>query len=330
MIIVILLFCLLIVLVTYNDNSSKDLMLTDNDAIYSLNEPYIYPVVPGMEEWEKLTNHAQKIDVCYVDPDLLRKMTTYALVETVVTYPLFVDAVVYDSFDMGLDMVSKQFAGIDELLNRQDAYANLVLYVSENQSEDNKDNIYVLNAIKLIKYFEEKGLNISKSLAYYSTSVLTPNNSSVQVYVGFTWSDWNTDYNTEDVYNTYLSSAYSNVTELYPHSLDPAYNCHSYAWYQQSSNNVWMADPGLYMSDGSYSASYPLSGRKITYTYTGSNTNTLEHSGVVSLVGSSPDSTYVTSKWGVHGLFYHRLTDCPYYHVEQQEVKTSISYWKLN
>ena len=96
-------------------------------------------------------------------------MTTYALVETVVTYPLFVDAVVYDSFDMGLDMVSKQFAGIDELLNRQDAYANLVLYVSENQSEDNKDNIYVLNAIKLIKYFEEKGLNISKSLAYYST-----------------------------------------------------------------------------------------------------------------------------------------------------------------
>ncbi len=168
-IIVILLFCLLIVLVTYNDNSSKDLMLTDNDAIYSLNEPYIYPVVPGMEEWEKLTNHAQKIDVCYVDPDLLRKMTTYALVETVVTYPLFVDAVVYDSFDMGLDMVSKQFAGIDELLNRQDAYANLVLYVSENQSEDNKDNIYVLNAIELIKYFEEKGLNISKSLAYYST-----------------------------------------------------------------------------------------------------------------------------------------------------------------
>ena len=168
-VIIVLLFGLLLALVTFNDNSTQGFMHKDSDTIYSINEPYKYPVVPGMDEWKKLTNHAQKIDACYVDPDLLRKMTTYALVETVVTYPLFVDAVVYDSFDMGLDMVSKQFAGIDELLNRQDAYANLVLYVSENQSEDNKDNIYVLNAIKLIKYFEEKGLNISKSLAYYST-----------------------------------------------------------------------------------------------------------------------------------------------------------------
>ena len=176
-VIVVLLFCILIAFINYNDNSSPELTLTDNDNEYSLDEPYKYPVIPGMEEWDKLTNHEQKIEVCYVNPDLLSRMTTYALTETVVTYPLFVDAVVYDSFEIGLDMLSKQFAGIDELLNRQDAYENLLLYISKNQSLDNKENIYVLNEKKLVKYFEEKGKNINKSLTYYPTSIGNLTNS---------------------------------------------------------------------------------------------------------------------------------------------------------
>lgn len=95
------------------------------------------------------------------------------------------------------------------------------------------------------------------------------------------------------------------------------YNCHSYAWYQQSpSNPYWIGlvnptDEDPYWSDGSYylvargdarSGSLPptvKTGDKVSYVNS-------EHSAVVHYSGA------FISKWGPGPLMIHLPEDCPY------------------
>lgn len=86
------------------------------------------------------------------------------------------------------------------------------------------------------------------------------------------------------------------------------YDCHSYAWYDQStSNNRWInnGDQSIYWEDTSYiQVSYAVGGAKISYT------NELHSAIFVS--GSSPFSGYCRSKWGQGPLMYHPCTVTPY------------------
>ncbi len=88
------------------------------------------------------------------------------------------------------------------------------------------------------------------------------------------------------------------------------YNCHSYAWYQQStSNDKWINDPSAYWKDGSYKrTSVAAANRKMTY-FSNSN-NALQHSAVINSVSGS--TITVTSKWGQCGLYKHNATYSPY------------------
>ena len=106
------------------------------------------------------------------------------------------------------------------------------------------------------------------------------------------------------------------------------YNCHSYAWHDQSpENNVWLINPFPYMTDGSYlNAGSAAAGRKVFYRNTGSEVGTDgktlgDHSGIVKSVGST---IMVTSKWGEYGLYEHTIYDCPY-----AGNRTTYSYWSL-
>ena len=110
----------------------KDADTTDNTATveYEITEAYQYPIVPGTEEWKNLEDMPAKIEATHVDPEILRKMTTPALVETVVTYPLFVCVQAYETLDIGIKEVSEYFKGIDELLNRNDAREEILNYIN--------------------------------------------------------------------------------------------------------------------------------------------------------------------------------------------------------
>lgn len=111
------------------------------------------------------------------------------------------------------------------------------------------------------------------------------------------------------------------VTTNYPSSTRLAtstskYNCHSYAWYLQStSNSYWMDNPSAYWSDGSYTSGTKAVGSKITYT----QSNSVTHSGIVSTLYSGAslinfvDLVDVTSKWGEMGLYKHKGNSCPYW-----------------
>lgn len=97
------------------------------------------------------------------------------------------------------------------------------------------------------------------------------------------------------------------------------YNCHSYAWYKQSTSNPYWIDnaPDVYMEDGSYTSvsGTPKSGYKAYY-------NSGEHSGVVAGIRrvKGEQVIMIRSKWGATGLYIHRSDDSPY--------SSSIEYYK--
>ena len=71
------------------------------------------------------------------------------------------------------------------------------------------------------------------------------------------------------------------MARLYPNAIrrksaTKRYNCHSYAWHDQSpENNVWLINPFPYMTDGSYlNAGSAAAGRKVFYRNTGSEVGT--------------------------------------------------------
>ena len=96
-----------------------------------VDQPYRYPVVPGSEEWKALPDLPAKIAACDVDRELLESMTTPALLQTVLDYPLLVNVFAFDTSEMGLSSVSTYFDGIDLLAQREDAAKVIREYAPE-------------------------------------------------------------------------------------------------------------------------------------------------------------------------------------------------------
>ncbi len=92
---------------------------------HTITEAYAYPVLPGTQEWNELDSLQEKIHACYVDPALMGRMSTEALVETVLNYPLLINIYAFDTIEMGIESVSNYFAGIGILAQREDAVAVL-------------------------------------------------------------------------------------------------------------------------------------------------------------------------------------------------------------
>ena len=82
--------------------------------------PYEYPVVPGTSEWAELEDFPSKIEACQIPENILKNMSTEALVETVLNYPLFKIYFFYDKATL-YDGYKDIFNGIQELETREDA-----------------------------------------------------------------------------------------------------------------------------------------------------------------------------------------------------------------
>ena len=87
---------------------------------YSINEPYEYPIRPGMPEWAELDGLPQMGTACRIPVDILLNMSTEALVETVMDYPLLWNILAYDSPAAGVESVESYFNGLPALYGRAD------------------------------------------------------------------------------------------------------------------------------------------------------------------------------------------------------------------
>ncbi len=139
-----------------------------------------------------------------------------------------------------------------------------------------------------------------------STTVQTPNGSTV--YATMVTTELTTEQYNEAL--TYVQNNYPNATiDRYP---TKKYNCHSYAWHNQSSsNNIWINAPQQrkYWTDGSYSLVAQYTG--------GSWPSGIVHGMKVDYVNSDHsarvyNSTTMISKWGASCLVRHPFAYCPY------------------
>lgn len=275
----------------------------DQIGSYTITAPYVYPVLPGTDEWQSL-NIDQRIAVSHVDEDVVENMTTEAVLVTTLNYPFIVNIFAYNTDGEGIDVVKKYCSSLAELLIREDALQEITAYLN---TTTNTESVEYYVAEKLWKY-----VNASTAVApryvidpitglrvFY---VETPNGSSVPVFKDLTWGDHGTTYEEQSAVNSALQYSYGVVSVR---DINPSYNCHSYAWHSTSaSNDYWMNNPYYYINDGSYVAGTGAVGDRITYN---SSATKYDHSGIVTSSGT------ITSKWGALGLFEHSVYACPYY-----------------
>lgn len=99
------------------------------ESVYTVDEPYEYPILPGTEEWNSLGSFQEMVAACHVDEGLLASMTTPALLETVLHYPLLGSGLLYDTQEQWIESVSSYFKGLGLLLAREDAGECLLKFV---------------------------------------------------------------------------------------------------------------------------------------------------------------------------------------------------------
>ena len=111
------------------------------------------------------------------------------------------------------------------------------------------------------------------------------------------------------------SSRYPNA--IYLGEATSKYNCHAYAWsMSEGGREVWMNDPTLYMTDGSYTLTNSADPKATKIYYYNDNPYEL-HSAIKSFGG------YFVSKWGSLCLIRHAPNDCPY-------NTDNLRYYKLS
>lgn len=275
---------------------------------YTIDEKYDFPIKTETYEWEQLKSLEEKLVCTQIPNEILNNMTTRALLETWLDYPLSVNIFAYDNVEIGLQKVSEQFNGLEELCKRDDLDAVIESLPSMMSEEDTYRKL-LLQVITENRFNDnvETYLNDISTKATSTTYVYTPKGTKVSVTT--------TD---EEWPSSVKALIASNIKKSYPNAnllsaASKKYNCHSYAWYSQStSNKYWMNNPNAYMTDGSYRRTYTVNtGNKLYY---GSG----DHSAIVG--STSSQGMVVTSKWGSSGLYSHKYNDCPY-------STSNLSYW---
>lgn len=139
----ILVLSVVIFVLTLFSISLKPLYLTD-----PITTAYVYPITPKKtpEEWKKLSV-MEMFQVCEIPEYTLKRLTTEALLETCVTYPLFVNYLGIMEF---IEMYGYKYNGITELVNRDDIGAIFYEYyknlnVDEIVNPDFNSDLNVLN-----------------------------------------------------------------------------------------------------------------------------------------------------------------------------------------
>lgn len=304
-----LLFCLALP-VAFADSTSV-FTAHSQPNIYSISSAFEYVVKPNTQEWKKLTSTEEKVKVSQIPDFILSEMTTNALVETVLNYPLLPTMYVFNTSQEGFNAVYSSFNGLQELVKRPDALIELkqkqnkIGYIKATNTAITVQGIYIETLLEGI--YSKRSANFSSAItpSYTMSSVKTPMGTRVATFVDLTWADHNTTENEALYVQAQIQALYPNAALLSP--VNPSYNCHSYTWYStSSSNNHWMTSASAYRIDGSYTSGAGMVGSKVDY-------GAADHSGIVTYVEEGSETNVkVQSKWGKIGAFDHNILDCPY------------------
>jgi hypothetical protein len=88
----------------------------------SLDEKYIFPT----QDWSKFSTYEQMLEACEIPDNILKALTTKALVETCMDYPLFFNFISYNYYNIGITVLINNFNGLVELSKRADSPSKLI------------------------------------------------------------------------------------------------------------------------------------------------------------------------------------------------------------
>ncbi|MDD2436970.1 MAG: hypothetical protein PHG27_08040, partial [Massilibacteroides sp.] len=87
---------------------------------------YDFPIKPGSEKWASFNTHEEMVEACQIPEDILNQLSTPALVETCINYPLRYDYIAYNDVRKGISIILNSFNGFLELSKRTDATTELI------------------------------------------------------------------------------------------------------------------------------------------------------------------------------------------------------------
>ena len=101
-------------------------VITDQEYYPADYAGYLYPIRPGTAAWESLADHQAMVDACMIPDNILKTMSTDALIQSILSYPLIADIFAYTDWTYGLQIVTKNFNGLEEFSSRTDSGASIV------------------------------------------------------------------------------------------------------------------------------------------------------------------------------------------------------------
>jgi hypothetical protein len=300
---------------------------------------YNYPVLPGTAAWKKLATHDDMLRVTQVPATALAGMSTAALVDTVLRYPLYDDMLAFDDLQKGFDKMSAGFNGFTALTARPDAGAALIeryqtmspaVAPESTLLEQGRLDASFRRIEMLLTQTSIRRTMTTSQLTQLATAgrakqqskaarpdvygkassslIFTPTDNNTTIYTprgsAVAAINMTTELTSAQISsnNNYVASNYPNATRL--RNASRKYNCHSYAWYDQGTgNSKWINSPGddRFWTDGSYipNSNVGQAGRKVSY-------RNDDHSAI------TVNATVFESKWGQLPLMRHNYNYTPY------------------
>lgn len=122
----ILVFLLLIIFSIQCTNVNEEELEESICFIEPAPDAYDYTIKPGMPEWAELNTSAEMDSVLQIPEDVLNNISTEGLVESVLNYPRFLDLYFIDNYQRAFDILTGNFNGFQELMDRKDAGIELL------------------------------------------------------------------------------------------------------------------------------------------------------------------------------------------------------------
>jgi hypothetical protein len=86
-----------------------------------IDTPYVYQITPSTVDWKQFKSREEMASVLMVPVDILKRMSTKALVTTCMNFPMFKDLYFFNDIQTGFNTLKSSFNGFQELLIREDA-----------------------------------------------------------------------------------------------------------------------------------------------------------------------------------------------------------------
>jgi hypothetical protein len=112
-------------------------LLGTYSRVFAQDTFFDYPIKPGSDQWKSLKTHAEKVRVCQLPQNYINLVSTQALAETCLRYPLFLDVFAFNNVRQGWAAIKPRFNGFQELSRRvdaSDALYNYYLILQPNQA----------------------------------------------------------------------------------------------------------------------------------------------------------------------------------------------------